>query len=520
LAQTLGIGARTRFLGDRRDIPQVLASLDLVVNPSRSESLSNVILEAMAAGRAVVATRVGGNPELVRDGVTGLLIPPEDGAALAQALETLLASPHLAREWGENARRITLKCFTMGRVRLQFEQLYLNLLAKKGWWPTATNPAPHPQVARRLRVALVAPSLRYTGGQSVQADQLLRNWRDDPEVEAQLIAVDPDFPSWLRWAERVRFLRTLVRTPLYLASVFRNCKDADLLHIFSASYWSFLLAPTPAWWIGRMRGKKTLIHYHSGEAQDHLRRWRSAVPVLRRADALVTPSEYLARIFSEHGLHARVIPNVVDPEQFRFRRREPLRPLLLNTRTLEPYYSVDLVVRAFERILRQVPEARLCLVGGGSREPQIRTLANELNVAAVEFAGPVARSAIGRFYDQWDIFVNSSWLDNMPVSILEAYSAGMPVVTTAPEGIRYLVEHERTGLLCEPGDWPALAENVLRLLREPRLARQLTENAHEESRGYRWEATRGQWLDVYRTLCSPITGVGPAFVRSTAQMNR
>jgi len=132
LARQLGIGLQTHFLGDRHDITQVLAAVNVVVSPSRSESLSNAILEAMAAGRPVVATRVGGNPELVRDRETGLLVTPEDAGALAAALETVLASPDLAREWGQNARRIAQANFTLDHSRERFEQLYLDLLAKKG----------------------------------------------------------------------------------------------------------------------------------------------------------------------------------------------------------------------------------------------------------------------------------------------------------------------------------------------------------------------------------------------------
>ena len=132
LAQQLGIGPRTRFLGERYDIPAVLAALDVVVSASRTESLSNAILEAMAAGRPVVATQVGGNPELVRDRETGLLIAPEDERALADALETVLGSPKLAREWGKNARRIAQANYTLAYAQERFEHLYLGLLAKKG----------------------------------------------------------------------------------------------------------------------------------------------------------------------------------------------------------------------------------------------------------------------------------------------------------------------------------------------------------------------------------------------------
>ena len=120
LAQQLDIAPRTRFLGERHDIPSVLAALDVVVSPSRTESLSNTILEAMAAGRPVVASRVGGNPELVRDRETGLLVAPEDERDLANAIETVLGFPELAKKWGESAHRIALSNYTLDHARERF----------------------------------------------------------------------------------------------------------------------------------------------------------------------------------------------------------------------------------------------------------------------------------------------------------------------------------------------------------------------------------------------------------------
>ncbi|MGH9703830.1 MAG: glycosyltransferase family 4 protein, partial [Candidatus Acidiferrales bacterium] len=139
--------------------------------------------------------------------------------------------------------------------------------------------------------------------------------------------------------------------------------------------------------------------------------------------------------------------------------------------------------------------------GNGPQKDQITQLVANLGLSRVEFPGVVSRKMIGDFYHRNDIFINASWLDNMPVSILEAFASGLPVVTTAPEGIRYIVEHERTGLLCDPGDWRALAENVTRLLRDPALAECLARNASEESERYRWQAVRSQWIEVYRSLC-------------------
>ncbi len=353
---------------------------------------------------------------------------------------------------------------------------------------------------KRLRVAVIGPSLNYVGGQSVQADLLLRLWRDDPDVEMNFIAVDPPLLPGFAWADRVRGLRTILREPLYFLHLWRGLRDVDVAHIFSASYWSFLLAPAPAWLFARLRGKKTLVHYHSGEARDHLQRFRSGPFVLSRADEIVVPSGYLVDVFQEFGLQAVAVPNLVDLSQFRYRRRDPLRPHLVCTRGFFPYYSVDVVVRAFAEVRKAYPAARLDLVGGGPLEAEIRKLAEDLKLGGINFTGVASRGEIGKYYDQADIFVNASWLDNMPVSIIEAFGAGTPVVTTSPECIPYLVEHERTGLLSPVGDEKALAANVIRVLRDPGLAHRLAENAHHEAQKYIWDVVRQQWLNVYRGL--------------------
>jgi L-malate glycosyltransferase len=354
--------------------------------------------------------------------------------------------------------------------------------------------------SRRLRVAIVAPSLQYVGGQSVQADLLLQCWKGDADVQVSFIPVDPPFPAGLRWVKRVPLLRTLVRTPFYLAGLWRGLRDADIAHIFSASYTSFLVAPFPAWLVAAMLGKKTLINYHSGEARNHLNGSWLARTVLKRVGRVVSPSGYLVEVFREFDLAAESVPNVIDISQFKYRERAPLRPHLICTRGFHPYYSIDVVIKAFAQIKKEYADAQLDLVGGGSLEDEMRRLVLELKLTGVNFFGVASRTEIGRCYDRADIFINASRLDNMPVSILEAFASGTPVISTAPEGMRYLVEDGRTGLLSQVGDPSALGANVLRVLRDPELAHRLSANAMQELRRYQWGCVREQWLGVYRKL--------------------
>ena len=129
-ASSLGLGASAIFLGDRQDMPAVLASLDVAVLTSDSESLSNVILEAMAAGLPVVAYSVGGNSELLSH-QRGALIPAGNETSFAEAVEKLLADSALREQLGRNALQFAKENFSLDEVRQRYEELYITLLQKK-----------------------------------------------------------------------------------------------------------------------------------------------------------------------------------------------------------------------------------------------------------------------------------------------------------------------------------------------------------------------------------------------------
>jgi glycosyltransferase involved in cell wall biosynthesis len=129
-AANLGLGSSTVFLGDRQDMPAVLASIDVAVLTSDSESLSNVILEAMAAGLPTIAYDVGGNSELLA-GQRGILIPAGNETSFADAVEKLLADAALREQVGYQAQQFARENFTLDRVRQRYMDLYLELLRRK-----------------------------------------------------------------------------------------------------------------------------------------------------------------------------------------------------------------------------------------------------------------------------------------------------------------------------------------------------------------------------------------------------
>jgi glycosyltransferase involved in cell wall biosynthesis len=352
----------------------------------------------------------------------------------------------------------------------------------------------------RVRVLLVGPSLRVLGGQAVQANNLLEGLRADGRVDAEMLPVNPLLPGPLRWLQQVKYLRTVATIPWYVATLVLRAPFYDVLHIFAASSWAFVLAPTPALIVARLFRRKSILNYRDGRAEDHLARWRTAALTLRLADRLVTPSGYLVDVFARFGLEAQYIHNFVDITRFRFRRRRPFRPVFLSNRGLEPLYNIGCILRAFALIQARYPDAQLLIAGGGSQRQGLEALGRELGLRDVEFLGPVPNSRMHELYDRADIYLNSPNVDNMPVSIIEAYASGLAVATTKAGGIPYIVRHEETGLLTPVGDSEALAESAIRFLREQDFTGRVVAQAREQCNQYTWDAVREQWISLYTEL--------------------
>jgi glycosyltransferase involved in cell wall biosynthesis len=345
------------------------------------------------------------------------------------------------------------------------------------------------------RVVIVAPSLDILGGQSVQARSLMDGLRGDG-YSVSLLPINPQLPKELQWLRRLRGVRTLLNQAMYVPSLAGLAK-ADIVHVFSASYWSFLLSPAPAMIAARALNKRVILHYHSGEAADHLT-WGPLVhPWLHLAHEIVVPSRYLQEIFAQHGHETRVIANIVDPSWFHFRDRRRLLSRVLCTRNLEPHYRIDIVLEAFARFKMSEPAATLTIAGCGREEAQLRRLARSIAPGAVRFAGKIEPERMPGLYADHDIFVNASQVDNQPVSIIEAFASGLPVVTTAVGDIPNMVRHGSTGLMAQVGDAAGLAEALLATWRDPLASRLRVLRAREEIARFTWAAVRDKWAEIY-----------------------
>ncbi len=353
---------------------------------------------------------------------------------------------------------------------------------------------------RLINIAIVAPSMEILGGQAVQAQRLIRAWNGDADVHAWLVPINPAPPGPFRPATRVKYLRTLITQLTYWPLLLRELRRADVVHVFSASYFSFLLSPLPAVLIARLLGKPVVMNYRSGEGPDHLRRSRIARATLRSVDRNAVPSRFLRDVFAGFGITAEVIPNIVDLDRFAYRPRGTLRPRILSTRNFEPLYNVACTLRAFRLVQDRHPDATLVLVGAGSQDAPLRQLAADLGLRNVRFAGRVRPLDMWRYYADADIYLQTPNIDNMPASVLEAFASGCAVVATNAGGVPAILTDGLHGLLIECNDHQAAAAAILRLIDEPALSARLTASARESCEQYRWEAVRAQWVALYRGM--------------------
>lgn len=353
-----------------------------------------------------------------------------------------------------------------------------------------------------ISVLLIAPSFDILGGQAVQASRLMAVLRDVPGQKMTFFPINPRPPKPFLWVRKIPFLRTIVNVFLYNTRLFWKSRQHDVLHIFSAGLNSYTLWTIPALVYGKLWRKRLIVNYRDGQAEEHITKWRSALPTLRWADRIVTPSGFLVDVFAKHGVRAQSIFNIIEADNFIYRRRRRLRPVFMTNRILEPLYNVDCILRAFQIIQGEYPEATLTIAHDGCCRPQLERFAEELRLKNTRFIGRVPHRNVPELYDSADVYLTSPNIDCMPGSLLECFASGLPVVATKAGGIPYIAQDGYSALLVDINDHQALAARSIELLQNEALVEQLTANALSEVKRYHWKPVRDQWSELYREIAS------------------
>ena len=359
---------------------------------------------------------------------------------------------------------------------------------------------PHGASAAGLpRLCVVGPLPPPAGGMANQCEQLVRLLRLDG---VEVCVVRSNAPYRPAWVAGVPFLREGFRFLPYVWALWRAAGQVQVFHLFANSGWAWHLLSAPALLIAQLRGAAVIVNYRGGNADPFFAHAPSHVlRSLRTAAMRVTPSSYLLRVFGRYGLDAQVIPNIVDLSRFTPvpQRDFGSAPRLVVARNLEAIYDIATTIRALAKVRRRFAGAQLTVVGVGPELPRLRALAASLDLgSAVHFVGRIENADMPGLYAQADCVLNASTVDNMPISLLEAFASGLPVVSTNAGGIPDMLEHGVSGLLIEVGDAAAMAHAACRVLEDRALARRLAQAGLAEAQKYAWPRVGALWLEAYR----------------------
>jgi glycosyltransferase involved in cell wall biosynthesis len=292
-------------------------------------------------------------------------------------------------------------------------------------------------------------------------------------------------------------LNRFLRLADIIWTIIRRRREIDLLVIQTFGGPSFVIEDVVSY-LGRRFGHRIIMHLHGGAMPEFMARYPQWTRrVLSRADLLVTPSEFLARAVKPYA--ARIIPNVIDLSDYPYRQRQKINPRLFWMRCFHPIYNPAMAVRALSRLRSAFPLAELVLAGQDEgMEAGIRRLAQTVGLnGAVRFPGFLNRAEKAQEGDAADIFINTSHVDNMPVTIVEACAMGLPVITTDVGGIKDLLIDGETGLLVPDNDDEAMCKAITRLLNDPALAGRLSNNGRRLAERSSWQQIRPQWEQVF-----------------------
>lgn len=353
-----------------------------------------------------------------------------------------------------------------------------------------------------LRLGLVGPVPPPSGGMANQTRQLAALLRGEGLSVTIARTNEPLQPAWL---QSLRFVRGLIHQVPYRRSLTSLARESAVMHVMANSGLGWFLLAAPAVTIAARHAVPVVVNYRGGLARDFLRKSAKRVlEVLRQADALVVPTDFLKEVFAEVGVEARVIPNIVDVKLFSpspTLRAPGAGPHVVVTRNLEKIYGVDVALRALTLLRTSFPSVHMSIAGTGPERAALEQLSMTLGVSgAVRFTGRLEVAQMVGLLRDADVALNASRADNTPNALLEAAACGVPIVTTDAGGIPYLLTHGKTAWLT-PVDSPEhLAAGVKRVLTDALLRQSLRESALELASSCSWPAVRSQWLDLYAQL--------------------
>jgi len=510
LAEDLGVKDKIVFVGLCSNMPEVFAALDLFVLPSWEEPFARVVLEAMAIGKPVIGTDVGGTPEQIIDNVTGLLVPPRDPVSLAEAIIKILQDGKAAKKMAVAARRRAEQLFSIKKHVRAVESIYENLLGTNKIF-IYTHEFPPMRGGAATYSFEVASALSNLGSKVF----VLTTKRDNSKCSNDLKLPFEVYriPGLLGNKEKILGLFCFV----YFYCKFR---PAWLLitDIWAQKICSIACLLFPAKYVVTIHGSEVLINNSLRKSiKSRLKKYLFRQLCLR-AEHIIAVSQYTKNLLAQNGISPdkiQVIPNGVNTEKFSIpintKRIAEIRSklniddpdkIILTLAVLRPRKGQDMVIKALPMVLDKIPKVKYVIAGNGSYLDHLGKIVNGYSLNKnVIFAGEINDNEIVHFYDMCDIFVMPSrrdglWVEGFGISFLEANARGKPVIGGRHGGVPEVIIDNETGILVNPYSPEEIAQAVIKLLSNKELAKEMGEKGKERSfHHFNWETIAERTLD-------------------------
>jgi len=297
-----------------------------------------------------------------------------------------------------------------------------------------------------------------------------------------------------------KYLRMFYRTFHLLI----NIKKVDIVSIDVYSGDAFLWAAISGK-ICRIYNKPYICALRGGNLPSFSRTHRQKIIILLSgAKRVISLSHYLIDLFQTSDIQIELIPSAIDLSLFDYHLRNTLGPKLFWLRAFHSIYNPQMAIQTLAIIKKKYPTACLTMAGPDKGEMEnCKKLAVEMGVRKqVFFPGKITKSQINKMAKEHDIFINTTNIDNTPVSVIEAMALGMPVVSADVGGIPYLIKHGENGLLVSPGNSDEMAKKILKLISDKELATELSIKGRKTAERFDWKQIFPLWDELFKKLIS------------------
>ncbi len=235
---------------------------------------------------------------------------------------------------------------------------------------------------------------------------------------------------------------------------------------------------------------------HGGDLERRLRFKRNR-KIFKNAYVNVVPSLFLQSKFNNYVPNLIYIPNSIPLKNYSFTERKFFSASLLWVRAFQEFYNPMLAIKVLEKLKIDYPEATLTMVGPDKDGALAvcRKYVADKNLPVI-FTGKLSKPEWHKLSEKSDIFLNTTTIDNTPISVIEAMALGLPIVSSKVGGIPFLIEDGKDGLLFKNNDEEACLQQVLFIIEQPEKAQQLVKKAREKVANFDWEEVKNAWHKI------------------------